>query len=406
VSDDEAKFQPRYGTHVVGAEFWSGAKPDPDELVARLKNRTSIALFGLRRIGKSSLVAECRDRLRAQGKKVLWIDLQKHDGLAGTLAAILKELSETETLVDTLTSWVDKTNIIPESIKARLKSIVNKQLDMLADNDVDEYAEALFEQLGTQLAGMKDAEKPIIIFDELPLLILNSIQRAPEAEHGRVVARFNKFLAILRHWRSRDVGVTMAICGSFSMAWLRRRHGIVDEHLNDCEPVSVEEMEQKDALGLIEACAKVSKPKKWSAESAATLLELLPALYPGVIQLAHNTIRYASDTSPKALNGKLRSKIEAALEQKYYSQFDARFSRYEREERERAAKLFKALAQAKGKAVPFEDAIRLLTVDPGVDDQDGRDLLDLMQSDGFVIATRRLGVTYSSGLAAAWRQDA
>lgn len=40
-----------------------------------------------------------------------------------------------------------------------------------------------------------------MIFDELPLLFLNAIKKAPADEVPQVVARLNKFLAILRHWR-------------------------------------------------------------------------------------------------------------------------------------------------------------------------------------------------------------
>lgn len=397
-------FKPRYGTHVFGDEFWPGAKPDPDELVERLIEGSSVAIFGLRRIGKSSLIAETRERLVARGHNALWIDLQKHNSLAGALAAILKALADNTGMVARIASWTDQTNTLPAPIKAKIKSIISKKLDALSDGGVDDYAEALFDQIGLELAQLEPVERPIVIFDELPFLIVNAVKEVAPEDQPKAVARLNRFLAILRHWRSVDVGVAMAICGSFSMAWLRREYGVEDGHLNDCEPIPIEEMERDEARKFVDACVAVSAPAGWADASADALLDILPAYYPGVIQLAHSKIRHAHDASPKALKGKLRDLIEDALADTYYVQFDRRFRRYDRSERDRAARLFTRLATAK--KTGFEEAVSLLASNPDSgDEQDGRDLLDLLQSDGFVIASRRRGVRYSSGLVSSWRSD-
>ena len=399
-------FKPGYGTHKFGSDYWPGARPDPDELVDRLLDGTSVSVFGLRRIGKSSLIAETRERLRASGTNVLWIDLQKHDTLAGTLAALLKSLSENNGPVAEISAWAEKTDFLPANIKAKVGSIIKSKIDSVADSDVDDYAEALFDQIGTELAALDEDKRPIIIFDELPLLFLNALKKEDPANQQKVVARLNKFLAILRHWRSDDIGVAMVLCGSFSMPWLRREYGIDDEHINDCDPIAIEEMEKSEARKLIEACVAARKPKGWQDQCTETLLALLPAFYPGVIQLAYSKIKYAANASKGSLEGDLRDKIEDAFEAKYYVQFDRRFSRYDNAERDRASKLFKAIAAAGNGKIDFDDAIRMLSANENEDnDQDGRELLDFLYSDGFITSSRSRGVSYSSGLVSAWRSD-
>lgn len=399
-------FHPGYGTHKFGSDYWPGAKPDADEIVERLQDGTSVSVFGLRRIGKSSLIAEARERLRAAGRTVLWIDLQKHDTLASTLAALLKALAENDGPVAKIETWANSTDLLPAGIRAKVTSLIKSKVDSLADSDVDAYAEALFDQIGNELAALETDKRPIIIFDELPLLFLNAIKQAEPAEQPKVVARLNKFLAILRHWRSDDVGVSMALSGSFSMPWLRREYGIDDEHINDCDPIIVEEMDVDEARKLLEACIAAKKPKGWEDGCTDAVLDLIPAYYPGVIQLAYSKIKYARDASLTAINDELKDKIEDAFEQKYYVQFDRRFARYGDKERERAAKLFKEIAISEDKLVGFDDAIQMLSKQENEDDdQDGRELLDFLHSDGFVTSSRKKGVSYASGLVSAWRSD-
>lgn len=401
-----ARFKPGYGTHKFGSDFWPGARPSPDEIVDRLLEGTSVSVFGLRRIGKSSLIAETRERLRAKGKNVLWIDLQKHDTLAGTLAALLKALADHKGPVAKIADWADKNEYLPGTIKAKITALIKSKIDSVSDSDLDDYAEALFEQIGTQLAALSVTDRPVIIFDELPLLFYNALKRADASAQQKTVAQLNKFLAILRHWRSDDVGVAMALSGSFSMPWLRREHGIEDEHLNDCDPVAIEEMSREEACELLEACIASHKPAGWDKSSTARVLDLLPAYYPGVVQLAYSKLRFAKDASAQAIADKVGGQIEDALEQTYYIQFDRRFARYSDDEKVRASKLFKELAQAQDGKVGFDRGVQLLSPNESVEaDQGGRELLDFLHSDGFVTSSRTRGVSYASGLVPAWRSD-
>ena len=132
----------------------------------------------------------------------------------------------------------------------------------------------------------------------------------------------------------------------------------------------------------------------------------IPANYPGVIQLAYSKIKFAEDASLSALKGPLRHKIEDAFEEKYYVQFDRRFARYPEAERARTGRLFKAIAASPEGRIDFDTAIPMLSATGFPDDdQDGRELLDLLHSDGFLTSSRSRGVAYSSGLVSAWRSD-
>src|SRR5271166_6666859 len=83
--------KPGYGMHVSGKGFW----PRPrivNELVEGLLAGESFTLFGLRRIGKSSVMAETRRRLHDRSAIVVHVDAQNFRGLPSLFAAILREL--------------------------------------------------------------------------------------------------------------------------------------------------------------------------------------------------------------------------------------------------------------------------------------------------------------------------
>lgn len=54
--------------------------------------------------------------------------------------------------------WAEATKILPPEIKARIGSIISsKDRRGKSDSSIDDYAEALFEQIGTELAALPPA---------------------------------------------------------------------------------------------------------------------------------------------------------------------------------------------------------------------------------------------------------
>jgi hypothetical protein len=137
--------------------------------------------------------------------------------------------------------------------------------------------------------------------------------------------------------------------------------------------------------------------EKKSAESgfAAALLDLLPSLYPGVVQFAFSVVREEKSYTLARLETVFADKIAEGLEKNYYSQFDKRFDRYTPAERRAAEALFKQITTA-----PEGFAAKSLaeeTLGEG-----GRVLLDHLYDDGFLRASRQRGVRFASALARQW----
>jgi hypothetical protein len=394
-------FRPHWGTHVTGVRFWSGAQPNPNELVQRLNDGGSARIFGLRRIGKSSLIAEARERLiKNHGRHVLWIDLQKQASVAGVLKQIVGEIAKDEGFAGRLKNWFETTTSIPKSAKAQLVQLLTNKLDAAGANDVDAYAESLFEQIGKVFVDMRPADRPILMFDELPFLIMNAVEAASDKEKSEVVARLNRFLALLRHWRSDEVGISMTISGSFAMTWLGREHGIRDEHINDCSSIHIEEMSHDEARAMINAMAAYNPMAGWTTESADALLGLLPARYPGVIQFGFDTLRYKKSVSATEIRDCHCGAIERGIEETYRSQFEARFDRYSADECHAARALFDELNGAPDHPIDYKAAQVLLQSRIG--EKHTENLLRFLDGDGFIYATRKTGVRFASGLAKAW----
>ena len=396
-------FTPGFGVYRYGEDFWPGAIPNPDGVAAKLLRGTSVSVFGLRRIGKSSLLAESRERLRKKGANVLWIDLETHDSLSKALAALLKSISSNEEhIVKDLIGWIENIDFFPSDLKTKVAAIANSKIDSAIDSDIDHYAEALFKQIGYQIEEDSTDNNPIIIFDEITVMIQNEIERASEEDRGKIVAKMNTFLGTLRYWRTKDVGVSMAICGSTSMDWLQRKYGVKEALVNDCVPIYVREMKAEDARELLEACIRSNPPKNWSENCTDALLAQLPAFYPGVIQLAFSVIE-DEDASLDAINGPLRTVISDALEDKYYKQFTQKIANYSKDEQIRIQNLFEDMSRVETESVSYASALQTLDKgDTGNDSRISQLLVYDLVSDGFIKSNREIGVSFSSGLVSAW----
>ena len=396
-------FTPGVGGCRYGEDFWPGAIPSPDGVVAKLLRGTSVSVFGLKSFGKSSLLAEARERLRNKGANVHWIDLETHDSLSKALAALLKSFSSNEEhIVKDLIDWIDSIEFFPSDLNSKVAAMANSKIDSAIDSDIDHYAEALFRQIGYQIEEDSSDNNPIVIFDEITVMIQNEIERSSEENRGKIVAKMNTFLGILRNWRTKDVGVTMAICGSTSMDWLQRKYGVKEALVNDLVPINVREMNAEDARGLLEACVQSSPPKNWSENCTDALIAQLPAFYPGVIQLAFNVIK-DEDASLDAINGPLRTVISDALEDKYYKQFTQKIANYSKDEQIRIQNLFEDMSRVETESVSYASALQTLDKgDTGKDSRISQLLVYDLVSDGFIRSNREIGVSFSSGLVRAW----
>jgi hypothetical protein len=366
-------------------------------VAAVLRRGESIKCFGLRRIGKSSLLAEAARLLGKEDRPVIRLDLQRIATIPALLQEIIHKLPEKGGLVNRMSKWFNETTALPSHVKAGIQAMLAQQLACSDSDDLDRYADRLFEETGRLLAAEAATDRPILILDELPMFCENVLKAAPPDRRPQTAARLNTLLATLRNWRSEDIGVPMALSGSVSMLWLQREHDILIDNVNDCGNVVVEPMPLDAAQGMVRAMIAHVAPAAWDADIAERLCALLPALYPGVLQYAFQQIRDLSALTAAELEDVYNRKIADGLEENYYRQFDRRFARYKDAERMAANKLFEAVLSA---TISLTEALACLAnvYDAWID----RELLDRLVDDGFLQASRRGGVRFSSGLVRVW----
>src|ERR1700728_495502 len=84
---------PHYGSGVSGDYFWP--RPDiVDPLVGSLAEGQSHKMFGLRRIGKSSIMLEARRLLEQRQVVVAHVDVQDLNGLHNLLRDLLRSIPD------------------------------------------------------------------------------------------------------------------------------------------------------------------------------------------------------------------------------------------------------------------------------------------------------------------------
>lgn len=379
----------KFGTHVTGVDYWPG-EPDVDQIVGRLLRGESVKIFGLRRIGKSSLLFETKRRLEGS-RPVIRLDGQELHSIPAFLKAIFDGLPRDRGPIRHMLEWVRKAGLPPE-VKAKAEALITERILGNSEPDLDAYAELLLAELGRAIRDLPEEQRPVLFVDELPFFCDNVLRKTPGS-----TARVNALLAQLRAWRGEDYRVAQVLCGSFSLAWLQREHGVLSDHVNDPMPANVEELSRVSAEAMVAAMIAYEK-KAAEPGFVAALLDRLPSLYPGVVQFAFSVMRLEPSYTLERLAHPFAHKIAEGLDKNYYAQFDKRFDRYTTDERRAAEALFRIVSAAAG-AVGKSRAEEALG-------EGGRRLLDHLCDDGFLSASRQRGVRFASGLARHWFEGA
>lgn len=390
---NQTTLRPKFGTHVTGPGFWSG-KPGPESLVARLENGESVKIFGLRRIGKSSLLYETARLLAGRQRPIIQLDGQQLHSIPILLKEIIRQLPLEKGPVHRLLDWSKKVGLPPE-VKLKFEALITEQIVGTSEPDLDAYAELLFRELGAAFGALPHAQRPVLCIDELPWFCDNVMKAAPSASREAAASQLNNLLAVLRAWRGEDIGIAMAVCGSLSMAWLQREHGIQSEHLNDCLPVQVEELSLEEAIAMVEAMIAHANPSEWADGTGERLCALLPSLFPGVVQFAFSIIRLEPSLTLDKMEEIYRDKVADGLQTNYYNQFDKRIGHYTAAERNVAYGVFAAILAVEDGIITWQNAEALCG-------PMGRVLLDRLVEDGFIRASRTVGIRFASGLALHW----
>jgi hypothetical protein len=315
-----------YGTSVSGEDFWP--RPDiVDPLVLSMLRGQSHTLFGLRRTGKSSVMAEVRSRLEAKEAIVSHINAESGKGLQDVFGELLRNLHAPDLKAGIL-KRVEQVQNIAQPVLGLLRSWTGHgaPVSPASDRDLLDYWPMLSPVL---LEALKAEKRRIsLLVDELPFLIENTLMGGPGADRKQGLATAQKILVTLREWRGLK-NVSMLVAGSIGMRGLALRHGLDPGAFNDMLPVRLPPLPREEAARMVQALVTGVAPSLsgWTAASTETLLSGLPDMYPSFIQLGFQCVADRGAVSPDTIRSCLREHLDPQLHDQFFGQFDNRLRR-------------------------------------------------------------------------------
>lgn len=325
------QLRPHYGHAVAGDGFWPRSYC-VNLAVETLRDGGSIALFGPRRTGKSSIMKEAA-RLLKEGKAhhPIEIDLEGRSGPAAFASKLIEDIPKP--LKGKIVSGWTKLGGLPPALLKLLGGLGQKSplpTDAKTEGLMREYWELLSE---TVYAHAKDSKPRVVLFlDELPYFCEEQIEK------GVSVAEIDTFLATLRRWRQSGA-IPMAIAGSIGIRHLVHTHGIRADHLNDLTPITIEALLPDDAAAMLAALAAHKSIAWWSDDIGKAIVAGAPDLIPSYLQRAFAEVVAREAKTPEAVGSALHGRMKAEFEQGFFDQFTKRLRRYGKGEKAARAAL-------------------------------------------------------------------
>ncbi|MDX2102135.1 MAG: hypothetical protein SF002_06305 [Alphaproteobacteria bacterium] len=349
-----------YGTAVTGEQRF--ARPALEQrLNEAMQSSNGVKMFGLRRIGKSTLRECAIEELKRQ--KIPYVSL---DGQGLT------------SLSDFMTKWMSLLLKEQNWLQGLLRTAAKSPLPLLVDaftkgTPFDETAlDAYWQGVSSAILDSSQAEPPpILIVDEFSMFIDNLVRR-----HGPDKA--NRLLASMREWRG--AGVRMLLTGSIGMQWLAREHCLNHEHLNDLQHFEVPELTETEAREFI--CA-ATDAATWTPAHTEALLRETGGLYPCFLVKALLEVGMAQPKDPADFATIFADCVRPNLHEDFFRQFDRRLKAYAKlpgnQYREIVVPILKAVMAAE-EPCPADNL-------PGADPLDRAEVLDMLKEDGFITCT-------------------
>lgn len=334
---------PHYGTAAVGASRFP--RPQIEIRALDAMTRTNgLRLFGLRRIGKSTLLQYCVDQLRERGIHVIDIDAQGMSLETDLLYGILAELPS-EALQSRIFKAISNSSVLPQAIRTGFEKKTG------ITGDTIEYFRALSSVIGTELRR-PGVDQIAIVIDEFSFLCRTILE---SDQSGRGARRVEVLLAALRGWRSN--GVRMVLSGSIGLAALARRYKVDLTHHNDLKPLDLPPFlpeERSVAVAFVSALVKGGEIEGWTDLHTESLLDECTAWYPSLIQQALPELSPGGQAvSVDEIPDLFATSIRLALDENFFTQFDRRLKFYD-ELDDTISPAFKALC---GAAISTKDPL-------------------------------------------------
>lgn len=335
---------PHFGQSVKGQNRWPRWNIECP-LASRLLDSNSLSLFGLRRIGKSSVLFGVEELIRQEGVIPVTLELQGSHRIEALVSKLVKacEKEQQHGLVDSLRNVYTSANLrLPAAVRAVYRLITGTgeghQETIAGPADVLAYLEVALGPLAERLR--QHDKKIILILDELPFFC-QDLHGQGGAEPRHIAA----FLSELRRWRGE--GLTMLLAGSIGFHRLERKLGIDPNLFADLTHEPLPPLEADDAAAMVAALARGCRFGFWSEDHTQVVAATPPAAYPGIFQAIFLELQRAARKQP--LNVEQTTALaarttETHLQNNFFLQYDERLEYYEDSEQDAAMKLFRALS--------------------------------------------------------------
>ncbi len=301
-----------YGNAVSGAQRF--ARPDLERRLLRiLETSVGIKMFGLRRIGKSTLRRLATEHFDKTGRPYIFVDGQ---GLT-SLGDLMGKLA---------TGLPGDTGLVRRALGYLTAGPARTALEALAAGTPHEdivltaYWRLVSDAIKRALAS--DAAKPVLVIDEFSHLIDNMARHPDPVRAGDA----DRLLASMREWR--DQGMTMLLTGSIGFNGLARRSGLNAEHLNDLQPFSVPELTEGEARAFIRRATETPSQGQWTDDHTDAFLAQSGVLYPSFLVRGLLELDIEDPVAPQDFGAIFAEKVRPHLHDDFYRQFNRRFHSY------------------------------------------------------------------------------
>lgn len=305
------------GQPVSGQDFWP--RPEVvDPIVEYLTHGTAnIKMFGLRRIGKTSVLLELEQRLKEAKMTVVRIDTQKHTQFRSLMAEIVEALPATDAVADVrkklgnhkMVTWlIDRTAEYFGS-NAQTGGFVNEFSHHSAwSGDIETLLRA--------------AGPVVFILDELPIMARSMLA------NGYRAIDIEQFLATLRAWRF-ECGVRMIFAGSLGFGALERDHKVnIRDHISDPKAVAIPPLAPQTAVDFVDQLAASARVADWSRDVSQWVVDASAETWPLFLQFGFDAVRRSGARTPESVAEAIRTGVRDQLDENFYSQFRTRLARY------------------------------------------------------------------------------
>ena len=346
----------KYGQPVTGNNFLFRSV-ELTKVTNAVRNNNSFLLFGLRRIGKSSILMESKRKISLEpvGRPIIFIDAQGRDNTAELFTDILNELPAN--LQAEWTKLVAKTKLLPQKILNGLKTHLRKGkaagVEIELREDIVTYWRVLSGAFLDVVLKIPETERPFLLIDELPYFLENILEA--NSKNPAVVA---EVLETLRNWR--DAGIGMGLSGSISIEDQILDLGLSTQLLNNLARIQLAPLSRTEAASMIKMLARGGE-EKWTEVVQLWLLDALPDYFHAFIQLAFFHLTSHPNLDPETCQRVFDHDIWRDLSSIFFSQFDERLQkRFDKQQTIAAELLLDTLVRSKDGILTAFDARKLV----------------------------------------------